>query len=316
MQFAVSRFSGSLKAAMDDWCSSAFSRGTSVKAIIDGSMFASEQLKAFFNQSNSPPISILASTPMESYDIHGPLLWEIDSNAPSVLGRLLRLCDGKPALSLISTRVDIHLLRDVLRWLAVIETEDGLRLYCRYADTRVLPGLLDQLNREQRQVLAIAIESWGWIERDGAGLRATRLPPNQLSEARHALSSILKFDDAQYVALLGFAEADMVCQLLVERMPDLLPNGLCGGFHARMEKILALAHARGISELSELFQYAVVALTTYDDFAQHSCLEAPWVEFKTQGGSFSDWLEGWPDGVWQALEQATTQSGNSYRRKT
>lgn len=303
MQFAVSPHAGNLGDALRDWVASATTNATPVFAIVDGSMFESHVLTSLM-AANHPAIApVLSDTPLESYGVHGPLLCDVGEASLRLLGKLLRLSNQKPALSFVKPRADVATLRDALRWLAVAQTGEEVRLYCRYADTRVLPGLLEALNPPQRQVLAGAIEQWRWIARDGGALE-DRIFPESPPEDTALPAGALQLDDSQYAGLLRHAEPDMVCQLLIERLPELLPAGLSGPVHRRIAAIVDRARTRGIDELNDLFQYAIVALSTYDDFAQHPCLRDAWEAYGKNGSSFGAFVESWPEDVWQELQGA------------
>ena len=311
IEFAVSPHSKDLGSIVIDWVLSAMAAGDSVLALVDASMVNTQSLISLVKANQSIVTPILSDTPMESYGVHGPILWSIGTESFDLLLKLLKLSNKKPALSLIRRRadVDIKTLRDILRWLALIETEEGLQLYCRYADTRVLPALLDQLDAPQHQVLSESIQTWRWIARDGAKLEERHFLRNTISQHLNLLSAHLKLSNAQYNQILLLSEADMVSQILIERMPDLLSNGLSGEFHQRISAILDRARAKGLHELNDFFEYAVVALSTYDDFAEHVCLQELWGAFQKERQSFGDWAAAWPENIWQDLEK-TAQSNN------
>lgn len=312
IQFAVSPHSRDLREIVVNWASSTQESNSSVMAIVEASMLEAKNIKSLLKEHRSSMTSILPNLPTESNGFHGPVLWDVGTQPFHLLQRLIWFSNKKPALSLIKKRenVDNKTLCDFLRWLTLIETEDGLQLCCRYADTRILPGFLDNLEVTQQKALAEVIEAWCWISRDGMGLEERNFLKSSTLKNLEPLNRTLKISDAQYSGILRFAEEDMVCQLIIERMPDLLPNGLSAETHHRMTKILAQARSKGIEDLKDLFEFAVIALSTYDNFSAHPCLEKLWEEYKLKKSSFSQWVADWPENVWLEIENPILPHAN------
>ena len=94
-----------------------------------------------------PSTPLLAGSRYAAYGELGPRLFALRAVESSALERLLTLTDGRPASSVLelATRDDTPEC-STLQWLADAQSADDTRLYCRYADTRVLPNVLDILD--------------------------------------------------------------------------------------------------------------------------------------------------------------------------
>jgi hypothetical protein len=67
---------------------------------------------------------------------------------------------------------------------------------------------------------------------------------------------------------------------------------------------LARAHEQGLEDLPDLFQYAAIGLSTYEEFDAHPLWLASWRERRTSQQRFSNWVEQLPEHVWAALESS------------
>lgn len=297
MRFAYSQHDLSIKPKILAWLNQARSEGQRVYALFDGSMFSHAEIERLTKASlHFHPA--LPGSPFESLQLQGPLLWAMDDIDPNQLAILLRRTDGIPAFSLIATTKPQKQLSEVLLWLAVVQTQDGQKLHCRFADTRTLPLLLHCLAPDQIAHLATGMDEWLWVTRDGE--IETRHFPAQAAQNLPE-NEDFRLDDAQFDFMLISAEADMVFQMLAEKMPDVLPDSLPHEIHGRISSLLDTARGYGIADLSELFQYAVVALTTRDDFDRHPAIRDTWTRLEDDGLEFSELAEQWPETFWQTF---------------
>jgi len=297
MRFAYSQHHLSIETQISTWVEKSHAGGLQVFALLDGSMFRQREIQQLARASLHFRPALLGS-PFESLESQGPLLWEINGSNPKILAMLLRRTDGIPALSLIATTKPPEDLREVLLWLAIAHTQDEQRLHCRFADTRTLPPLLYSLNSDQLDRLGKAMNAWLWITRDGKietrqfTIRAT--PSVQESDT-------FQLDASQFDFMLTTAEADMVFQMLDEKMSDLIPDSPPHEVHARIASLLNTARGYGITDLPDLFQYTVVALSTRDDFDRHPAVRDTWTRLKSEALSFSALAKQWPETFWLAF---------------
>lgn len=311
MRFAYSSHGTAINQQIFVWLEQALDVGNQAYALLDGSMFKADDIRSLERLSVSIQLA-LANSPFESYGRQGPLLWPLETADSKALCALLRRADGIPALSFIATPPDAKPLNEVLLWLALSHAEDGQKLYCRFADTRTLPGLLDCLKPEQNVVLGTAIDEWAWIDRD-ATLQTKSFAPftgMQLPVPEHFC-----LDAAQFDLMLTRAEPDMVFQMLAEQMPEVLPDTAPHEIHARLTRLLSTARQRGIVDFPEFINYANIAFLTFDDFDQHPIMQDVWKKIEDAAGRFGELVEQCPDSVWQALQHAASMQDAPFEWK-
>lgn len=309
MRFAFTRHRSAIAPALSTWLAKVAAEGCEPYVLLDGSMFEAADLVRL-RQGGIDFQPALAGSPLAIYGDQGPLVWPSGTATAADLGALLRRVDGVPGLSFIACRADREAMSARLIWLAMAHPDDGPPMHCRFADTRVLPSLLDRLTTDQRAVLAQEVAEWAWIARDATLLVKAFAP------ADAALSSAAKarfdLEAAQFDALLADAEPDMVFQMLDAKMPELIPDAPPHEVHARLARLLDAARSHGITDLPDLFQYAVVGLSTTDQFDQHPAVQKTWRLLKNKDGRFGELAEQWPAEVWQELEQSASQVQADY----
>lgn len=304
MRFAYSRHHLSIEPEIKHWIARSQTGDQRVYALLDGSMFDKSEIERLAKASLLFRPALPGSA-FENLQSQGPLLCAIENADPKQLAILLRRTDGIPALSLISTAKSFELLSEVLLWLAIVQTEDEQRLHCRFADTRTLPLLLNCLSPGQIGRLATGIDEWLWIARCG-GIESRRFS-DQVGHDSFG-KEVLQLDAGQFDFMLSAAEADMVFQMLDEKMSDLVPDSPPHEIHTRISALLDTARSYGIADLPELFQYTVVALSTRDDFDRHPAIRETWSRLKNEGLSFSMLAEQWPETFWATFAPADEAS--------
>jgi hypothetical protein len=127
-----------------------------------------------------------------------------DASRGPWLDALFRLCDGRPMLAMLKSRLSLQQLRLHLQQ-RLEASVAGEAFVIRYADTRCLPPLLDVLDPAQRAVFLDAIEGWWYVDRAGT------------------LQSLPKKGDAGTVAALPFGlSPDQQHALQAAALPDTL----------------------------------------------------------------------------------------------
>lgn len=308
MRFAYTPHKSALGEPLIDWSRRLAAAGCTVHALLDGCMLNSQVLERLARLAVGFQPA-LAGSAFDGYGFQGPLLWALDTSNTAGLNALLSRTDGIPGLSFIAARPSRADLTQKLIWLASCRTEDGQHLHCRFADTRMLPGLLDCLTAEQRAVLAETIAEWAWIARD-ATWRAYAFEPIG-DQPEPTEQSLFRLDAKQFAGMMTRAEPDMVFQMLVENMPDLIPEQPAHDIHAHLVYLLDAARGHGVADLPDLFQYAVVGLSTVDTFDRHSAVQETWQRLKRGEGRFGQLAEQWPEEVWQDLHRATNPGHGS-----
>jgi hypothetical protein len=304
MRFAFTRHRSAVEPALNSWLAKVAADGCEPYAVLDGSMFEPAALDRLARLAvNLRPA--LAGSPLSIYGNRGPLLWSVGSGDTPGLRALLRQADGIPGLSFVACRADRAALSARLIWLAMAHQDDGPPMHCRFADTRVLPSLLDRLTADQGAVLTQEVAEWAWIARD-ATLRVKAFAPTN-AVVPSAVQERFSLDPAQFDGLLADAEPDMVFQMLDEKMFELIPEAPPHEVHARLAGLIDAARGHGITDLPDLFQYAVVGFSTTDHFDLHPAVQETWQRLKNGDGRFGEVAEQWPDNVWKELEESSAQ---------
>lgn len=193
------------------------------------------------------------------------------------LMRLLAHCRGRPMLSFIRSKLSAEAIRKQWQSILEIETEDAQTFVLRFADTRVLPALIEIGEVWQR--VAGVIAEWQIIGRNG-DLVALELP-----RAPDTNNAPLRIDDKALAQLLKSGEADALANVLDEHFPELLPADQGARVYARLRQLLSLGEKYGIAGNTEFFALAVADFST-----QNQLLEHP---------TFSSWLSQRP---WQSMQ--------------
>lgn len=256
--------------------------------------------------------NVFSKSRFEVYGLYAPHLIRLEdaqtTTQAEFLKDLLNLSSGIPALAALDACDEVTSLSDCLTWFAQAFTPDSLELYCRLADTRITPGLLQVLDEEQKQMLGQNILQWQIVNRMGT-LEA--LLPNikaQLDDdpthfKKFSSSNAFSLSDAQFAALMDKAEADQIFQHLCANNPTLVPVSGRGVFHNRLETVVKRAHQYGLESHPDLLLFTVIALNTHDRFDVHPVLKETWLKTKEQGASFSQTVSTWSDSVWNELSQ-------------
>lgn len=306
MRFAFTKHDSAIYDSVHTWIQETLGSGLQPCALLDGSMFMPSDIERWKRQSiDFQPA--LADTQFDAYGLQGPLIWPLtDPENSAPLQLLLRKTDGRPALSFIAARNGAEMLFQPLFWLAVANTDDEQEFHCRFADTRVLPVLLESLNPLQRDVLAREIAEWMWIARDAKLCkRAFQLP---IAASSDGAPESFDVDAAQYTSLINSAEPDMIFQMIAEEMPDILPDEAPHATHERLVRLLDGARGRGIQDFPDLFQYCITGMLSADDFDRHPALQSTWERIQRDGARFGDLAMEWPDEIWEALRQFSAKN--------
>ena len=259
--------------------------------------------------------NVFSKSRFEVYGLYAPHLIRLEdaqtTTQAEFLKDLLNLSSGIPALAALDACDEVTSLSDCLTWFAQAFTPDGLELYCRLADTRITPGLLQALDDEQKPMLGQNIMQWQIVNRMGT-LEA--LLPNikpQLDDdptpfKKFSSSKAFTLSDAQFAGLMDKAEADQVFQMLLESNPELVPDTDRGLFHQRLSKNVARAQQYGLTNAYDLLLYNFVALSTHDKFDEHPLLAETWLSVKEKQSSFKELVENWSENIWNNLYQAAS----------
>jgi hypothetical protein len=316
MDFASNLYRTDLHARLTQWINKPPLVNDSAKwLLIDAGLLEQDGfIRLMKPYENTHLHNVFKKSRFEVYGSYAPHLFQIgqlDHHAQSAfLADLLILCNGIPALAAMDACEGVTSLSHCLSWFAQAFTPDNLELYCRLADTRITPALLQVMDDEQRVKIGQNILQWQVVNRLGT-LEA--LLPN--IKAQHKDETPFKkftsgksftLSDKQFATLMQKSEPDTVFQSLLKDNPDLVPAADRGLFHQRLETITERAHQRGIEGSTDMVMFTIVALNTGDKFDAHPVLEETWESIKQKGASFNKLVNAWPDKIWNELAQAAS----------
>ncbi|MDQ2989601.1 MAG: DUF4123 domain-containing protein, partial [Pseudomonadota bacterium] len=249
--------------------------------LFDGAILGEKATKHLVHMSSEKTIhNIFANTDLAAYGWAVPHLIRLHSGqrGANYLHEMLGQSAGAPAIAVLDACADVDELCGALRWLAQAKTIEGMSVYCRFADTRITPALLDVLCSPQRLILKRAIEDWKIVDRKGnlRSLLNRSTAPSSASAPRHSANDTLEafvLSDEQFLAMMRSAEADEIFQMLCEGVPDLVPDSHLGDFHVRLSALAVAARRCGLESTGEIFQFSVIAMTTCDSFFLDPVLE-------------------------------------------
>lgn len=268
-------------------------------AIADMSMLDA-RLLARMEWHASPGIRMLDTSRYAAYEELGPQLIPMENLKADKLAGFLSASDGFPGLSFVELQAPAGVPQlQALVWLAEAKTTDDTQLYCRYADTRILPVLLDNLAEDQTAVLAASIRRWAWINRQGQLSEKSFAAPEAASD--DAISP-LSFDDAQFSTLMQAAEADLIFGMLRESSPEIIPQTKPFDIHRRLSHLLDAGRERGIVDAQDQLQFAAIAWSSSEAFYQLPCLAPSWEIIRSNDERFSDVLKTWDDTIWAQID--------------
>ena len=214
----------------------------------------------------------------------------------------LATCNGKPMLSLLVSTIPADQLRGHLQAYLRARTADSLEWPVRWADTRVLPGLMAALKPEKKDHLLSPIPLWLTLDREGE--------PIQWQGAGKASPEPADFDcwpldEAGFSKLLATAEADAVLSQIDERRPDLLTDSMPADIHRRVTRQLLLADHHHIDKAPDRLHFAMLGLILVAGFADAPPMQAALAHI-AQGAEYQTEIAGLPAEFWTHHLQGKT----------
>ncbi|WP_411834241.1 DUF4123 domain-containing protein [Pseudoxanthomonas mexicana] len=225
----------------------------------------------------------------------------------AIARKFIRLAGNATAMSWLRSEKPERMLQEIFAYLAEVRVEERrMPIHCRFADTRVLPELLQVLSVEQRRRVKCVVESWSWIGRTGE-LRSWgggSEGPGEKDE-----SPVLRLSIEQFRRMQRAAEPDAVFLMLSQKTPEIVPQSEYGGFHARLCGLLDAADGFGVKAAKDRLQFVVLGLTCGEDFHAVPELQPTWRLVSGQGASLHDLMQGWSDSLWQRLDARNGKNG-------
>lgn len=199
-----------------------------------------------------------------------PMLVPLDPvHDQAFLTRLLRHCHDRPMVSFLASRVDLNALCQLwepLHWITAI---DHQKMLLRLADTRILAKLPGILEPSQWAAFAAPVTQWATVNRSG-GLTPLALPAPDATKA-----ASIHLEHHHLADLLSAAEPDNILSLIVDSMPDILPQDLPGSqAYAMVSDSCALARRHDVTNWADVVSLSVAAFLTEGRTNQNGGLTA------------------------------------------
>jgi len=208
---------------------------------------------------------------------------------------LVENCAGKPMLSLIHSAIPAQALATHLRPYLRVRTADSLEWPVRWADTRILPVLLETMTPAERTHLLSPLHAWITVDRQGEIIQwQGKGNPHPESVA----FDCWPLDDARFSHLVGEAEADAVIGALYETQSDLFDAQSPAANHACVKRHLALATQNGIAGAGARRHLAMLALSLNDDFSTHPAFQGLLKRIR-EGADYQAEVTALPADFWQ-----------------
>jgi len=220
--------------------------------------------------------------------LHGPILLQ-DAAAD-----LVAHAKGPPMLSFLASPLPAEALAAKLRPLLLAETEDGARWPLRFADTRIIPVLLDTVPRATA-FLSDAVIRWWWPDRKG--VLAHFDPPGGMP----APDPILRLDNHQFARMVARAQPDAFIDRIHDLCPDVLDNALPHENYARVANALAQLGAKGFDSAELQLRWSSLALIFRSELDRIAWF-AEALSASTSAADLLARLDTIPDNLWPAPE--------------
>lgn len=248
--------------------------------------------------SQLPRHSLYDDTSLQGLDRAAPHLVELPTEPECLLeclDKLFAATAGKPMLSIIASALDAE--AHCLHWRPYLigRSEDHLEWPIRWADTRVLPALMETLEAPLLDQLMQPVHSWWSVRRDGTLVewKGAAVPTPTAPDFDK-----LPISDATFVSLVDRAEADAILAKIDDRQPDLLTGRSPVECHARVEQGLSVADQYAITSAGERHHLSVLGLCLAPDFARHPAMAAV-LEKTRAGADYRAQIAALPAEFWQ-----------------
>lgn len=269
-----------------------------VWAVVDGAFLEATDAHAL-EAVYGPPVRAFESTEMAPYEELGLLLWRwADVDVRDHAELLASVMADRPGIVFVRSWVEVGELSRALAWMAAVRTDDGLALYLRIGDSRILSTTLSLLNRDQLARIGTAIREWVWPDR--AGQPCSLLIDTAPGDA--PLSEVLVLDGLQYAAMLDAAEVDLMYRRLCDAEFDWPDDVDAPALYARLQAVLQRCDALGLSHHSDRFAFVSLALRIGGKFEEATDLGETWLRVRSGASSLTREIDAWTALQWRAVQ--------------
>nr|WP_198044528.1 DUF4123 domain-containing protein [Cupriavidus taiwanensis] len=270
--------------------------------LIDAMLVDFARIRAIARMNGWPIHNVLASSRLSAFGDMAPHLIELprsDANLQARVGQLIAAGAAAPAFSWLSSSKRAEEVCQTLSYLAMAQVDGDMELYCRFADTRILPELWRTLTDSQRLRVMQNIASWSCLDRENA---PRRLSPDVANSNEVAdQHEFIHLTSGQFATMLDASEGDTMFSLLLDTTPELAPVEHRGKFHATLMGYIDRAAKLGIKAPVDKLQFIVLSLTCTETFSRLPELADTWRRV-AGGESLKECMTQWSDAIWNVLE--------------
>lgn len=276
-----------------------------VIALVDGAF--DEQFFKSYPRSRWPRQSLYANTSLRSLGMAAPQLTTFNGQPGGLtkwLENLFSNCSGKPMLSIIASAIDAESLQQHLLPYLVCRTEDTVEWPVRWADTRIVRGLMDSLSDVQREHLLSPIYCWWTVSREGDELKWNGGGNASPTEAEFER---MPMKDTTFAALVDLSEPDSILSSIFNNQSDILRDKSPAQAHGIVSRHLKIATSYNIEAARERHHFSVLALMLANEFTRHASMAEALHRIRTEGKYFEE-IDKLPSAFWAT---ANDPCGNS-----
>jgi len=192
-------------------------------------------------------------------------------------------------------------LHSLFGYLGKVEAEGRLRpVHCRFADVRILPGLLDELAPTQQRRITQVIESWGWVNRNGEWQSWSGAPQSD-QERGPDTHPWLQLSAKQFARIHDRTEADGIIRQLMEQSSHALAHLAKAQLHKRLQTCLSTATELRLVGAQDRYEFVRLCLDFGDEFHRCEQLQPTWLSIRENGDSLAKLTSSWTEDLWAAL---------------
>lgn len=257
-------------------------------ALVDVALLGASTFKAAARRHHWGAINALVNTPLEAFGEVAPHLIAINQGRDQrqeQIKQLLQLTTGTPALSWLRSAYPERALQMLFGYLGKAQIQERQNpVHLRFADTRILPGLLNILSANQQRRVIDIVQNWRWFNRGGAW-QEWPIEPASANAAEMDTASHLHLSVSQFEHLLKNAEADGFFEMLTHQCPDLIPAQHRAGLHIRLRGLLLRATELEVCADEQRWQFVLLGMSHGDDFYRTEAFVSAWKAICEQGAT-------------------------------
>lgn len=273
-------------------------------ALVDAALLGASTFATAARHHQWPANNALANTPLEGFGEVAPHLISIHGSAherEKQIKQLLRLTRGTSALSWLRSAYPLRALQMLFGYLAKAQVRGRARpIHLRFADTRILPSLLQTLSPSQQCRVVDIVEGWRWFDRYGH-FYGQFVQHDAVAAVAMDSEAYLHLSMEQFDQLLTDAEADGVFYKLTLKRPELVPPQHRAAFRQRLAASLSVASEMNLSTEQDRWLFVLLSLSYGDGFHRCEALVPTWEVIREHGAGLQEQMQGWSAETLKAL---------------